>query len=62
MKIRDLKNGVLYATISRNAAAVVISTPVECACGRMATVIVNRDGKSRCVECDSAYQTTKKEG
>lgn len=28
--------------------------PVECGCGRMAAFVVNRDGKTRCLDCDEA--------
>lgn len=29
--------------------------PRECGCGRMSAAFVNRDGASRCVECDVRY-------
>lgn len=33
----------------------VLSAPRRCGCGRMTYFVVNRDGKSRCVECDFRY-------
>lgn len=30
----------------------VLWPPVACACGRMVSFVVNRNGKTRCVECD----------
>lgn len=28
----------------------------ECACGKMAAFLVNRHGKTRCLDCDIAYR------
>lgn len=30
--------------------------PRPCPCGRMTYFVINRDGASRCVECDLHYQ------
>lgn len=31
---------------------VILTEPMQCACGRMAMLVVNRYGKTRCLECD----------
>lgn len=33
----------------------LLNKPRRCRCGRMAYFVVNRDGKSRCMECDREY-------
>ena len=38
---------------------VFVREPVPCECGRMVSALVNRDGKTRCVECDSTYVQKK---
>lgn len=37
---------------------IALVEPVECACGRMVYFVVNRLGKSRCIECDSKFRVT----
>lgn len=36
------------------AARIILPEPVRCGCGRMVTMVVNREGRSRCVDCDAA--------
>lgn len=33
----------------------LLKEPRKCGCGRMTFFIVNRGGKSRCVDCDAEY-------
>jgi hypothetical protein len=40
------KDGILRA---------VLSAPRRCGCNRMTYFVINRDGKSRCIECDRLY-------
>jgi hypothetical protein len=34
-----------------------LAKPIKCGCGRMAMFVVNRMGRTRCVECDHQFQT-----
>jgi hypothetical protein len=34
----------------------ILFEPRACGCGRMTYFVVNRDGKTRCVDCDAEYQ------
>lgn len=34
------------------AAGIVLTQPAECACGRMTFFVVNRNGATRCLDCD----------
>lgn len=45
----------LIAVDRDGAVRVLLAQPRECGCGRMAALVVNRDGKTRCVECDESY-------
>lgn len=38
----------------------ILVSPRQCECGRMVAIGVNRDGKTRCTECDSKYIEQKK--
>lgn len=33
----------------------VLARPRRCGCGRMVYFVINRDGKTRCIECDVLY-------
>ena len=37
------------------AGLIMLPTPAPCSCGRMVALLVNRDGATRCVECDEQY-------
>lgn len=37
-------------------ATLLLPEARECGCGRMVMLVVNRDGKTRCVCCDHDYQ------
>lgn len=39
----------------------VLPNGLECACGRLAMIVVNRDGKTRCVACDLEYKKRMEE-
>lgn len=39
-------------------ALIMMWPPVPCGCGRAASMLVNRDGKTRCVDCDTKYLST----
>ena len=45
----------LFAVGSDGAIRVLLGQPRQCGCGRMVALAVNRDGKTRCVECDENY-------
>jgi hypothetical protein len=34
---------------------IAVADPRQCSCGRMVCFLVNRDGKTRCLECDEKY-------
>jgi hypothetical protein len=34
------------------AAYIALTSPAKCGCGRMAYFVVNRDGKTLCLDCD----------
>jgi len=44
-----------------NGFFAVVSEPRECACNRMTFFFINRDGKTRCIECDDKYKQEKGE-
>lgn len=50
-------SGVLFGLLPPAGFVVMVWPPVPCGCGRTAAMLVNRDGKTCCIECDS-----KKEG
>ena len=53
MIIAVTEDGILARIPSDpNAGYVILKTPVQCVCGRMACIGVNRDGKTLCLECD----------
>lgn len=41
------------------ATRIILFEPRECGCGHEAYFVINRDGSSRCIECDSQYQQLK---
>lgn len=43
-------------SFDKGALRVILGEPVQCTCGAMVTFLVNRSGKTRCVECDELYQ------
>lgn len=43
----------LLVTTSHGAAYVFLSNPAPCVCGRMAAIVINRFGKTRCADCDA---------
>lgn len=54
------KNGDLVGSSSDGKAGImVMKEAVACKCGVMACFLVNRDGSTRCVSCDSQYQEEK---
>ena len=38
-----------------------LNSPRECSCHRMVMFVINRDGKTRCIECDRKYQELGKD-
>ena len=54
------KEGVFFMGPSDTFSA-ILNEPRECVCGCMAAFVVNRDGKTRCVNCDVKYQDSKRE-
>ena len=46
--------------VSREGYGVLwIEKPIRCFCGRAVHLVVNRDGKSRCVVCDLDYRNSQ---
>lgn len=43
------------------ASVVFVHQPVDCACGRVALILLNRDGQTRCVDCDTKYTAGKEQ-
>jgi hypothetical protein len=41
-----------------NCAVAFLPEPVKCVCNRMAMMVVNRDGRTLCVECDATRSPT----
>ena len=39
---------------------IVLAHPLPCTCDRMTAFMVNRDGRTRCVECDEKYVQTQR--
>lgn len=47
----------IHVDESGEACAVAfLSEPRPCSCKRMAAAFINRDGETRCVECDVRYR------
>lgn len=55
----ETEDGDLVANAADGAGMIILKEPRKCKCGRMAAFLVNRDGKTRCVSCDSDYQQEK---
>jgi hypothetical protein len=48
---------MVYAS---DCTAAIVSPPLECsACGHVTSCLVNRDGRTRCYDCDAHYQDMK---
>lgn len=45
-----------YAFTEDGAAIVALPEPIQCTCGKMVMIVVNRLGKTRCVECDFKFK------
>lgn len=48
-----------YSLQKDGSAVIALAEAVQCGCGKMAMICINRDGKTRCVECDLNYRTEK---
>lgn len=42
---------VLIKSLDNRSALVILTEPAQCKCGHMAAFVINRDGKTMCVEC-----------
>jgi hypothetical protein len=49
----------LIAFNADGSGVIVTSEPMACRCGRACMIGVNRDGETRCVECDAKHQKEK---
>jgi hypothetical protein len=49
----------LMISVSYGIAVCFLARPRKCECSRMVMLAINRDGKSRCVECDERYRNTE---
>ena len=54
-----LETAEAYFAVKQDATRIVLKEPRKCACGRMVMFVINRDGKTRCVECDYQYRKNK---
>jgi len=45
--------------VTNDSTLVILKEPRQCECGRMVYFVVNRKGKTRCVECDATCQENK---
>lgn len=50
-----------YISVGADATRLAVWPPVQCRCGRMTAFWINRDGRSRCIECDAEYRQAGKE-
>lgn len=46
----------LFAPMGTRAFAVITKTARQCSCRVIHHLFVNRDGKTRCVDCDAQYR------
>jgi hypothetical protein len=50
-------SGIELLGISADGVASIwLKEPMQCGCGRAVMLVVNRDGKTRCVVCDTHYR------
>ena len=40
--------------------SIAVWPPRECGCGRMAAALINRSGKTRCIDCDLKSREERK--
>lgn len=40
-------------SVGSDAVRAILATPVQCRCGRMTALVVNRTGESLCSDCDA---------
>lgn len=55
LTVRRTKKGIFFTGPASTFSA-ILEKPIVCACGRMTVFVVNRDGKTRCLDCDVKYQ------
>jgi hypothetical protein len=46
----------LVAQAPDGSALIILAEAIKCDCGRMALFVVNRMGKTRCLECDEKFK------
>lgn len=56
--ISEDSNVALLNVGDHGVAHMMMKEPVACGCGTMHYALINRDGKTRCVECDFDYQNS----
>ena len=59
MIIDTIDRGVIYQQLEDGGCLILVTESKTCGCGRAAMILVNRDGRTRCVECDHDYKTNK---
>jgi hypothetical protein len=52
-------NGAVFNHCADGAIRGLTFEPVRCACGRVTYFFVNREGRSRCVDCDAEFMQRK---
>lgn len=50
---------MICVTLADGGSLILVAEPKACGCGRVAALMVNRDGRTRCVECDHDYKVNK---
>jgi hypothetical protein len=58
----NMKKIALLGVGRDGTVAIALAHAVSCACERMVMLVVNRDGKTRCVDCDAKYRKEKEAG
>ncbi len=49
----------IFRLIEGGTLICVLKKAVECGCGRMAMMVINRMGQTRCTECDHEFQKSE---
>lgn len=50
----------LAFTDDKRAAVIALTEARACGCHRMTFLVINRDGKTRCIDCDTRYVQERK--
>jgi len=53
---------IAIALLEGGTTLITLESPLKCGCGQMAVTLVNRLGKTRCIDCDRAFIKRMKAG